>query len=252
MRFKDKVVVITGAAQGLGAYYALRFAAEGAKVALGDVADCAASAAAVTEQGGTALAHHCDVTKAASAGEFIAKVASHFGRLDALVNNAALYGALTFGPFEAIAEEEWDACMAVNVKGVWQMAKAALPAMTAGGGGSIVNIASLAATYGMPYGVHYSASKGAVIGFTRALAREVARHDIRVNAVAPSLIATPGTEKFLKDKAARVTQAVVGGQAIRRQLTEEDIAGVVLFLASDEAKFMTGQTLAVDGGTVML
>lgn len=252
MRFKDQVVVITGGAQGLGAYYAKRFASEGAHIALCDVQDCDHAVGEVTKLGRKAIGDICDITDAHAARDFITKVLEAFGKVDVLINNAALYGALNFGPFDQIEEEEWDACMAVNVKGIWQMCKAVYPAMKANGGGAIVNVASLAATYGMPYGVHYSASKGAVVGLTRALAREVAKANIRVNAVAPSLMDTPGTRTFLKDRADKVTDAVVGGQAIRKQLTQEDVAGTVLFLASHEASFTTGQTLAVDGGTVML
>lgn len=253
MRFENQVVAITGAAQGLGAYYAQRFAAEGAKVALCDVAPCDETVSKVEDLGGEALGMRCDVTSAEDCLTFIAKTQETFGRLDTLVNNAALYAGLSFGPFTKISEEEWDTCMGINVKGVWQMCKAAVPLMKQGGrGGSIINIASLAATFGMPYGGHYSASKGAVIGFTRSLAREIAKTEIRVNAVAPSLIDTPGTKAFLKDMEEKMTGAVVQGQSIKRQLTQEDVAGTVLFLASDDAKFLTGQTLAVDGGTVML
>lgn len=248
MRFQEKVVVITGGAQGLGAYYAKRFAKEGAKVALCDVLDCTPIA---SEIGDTAYGQSCDITKTQDTQSFIENAVAKFGTVDILINNAALYGALNFGPFDQIDEDEWDACMQVNVKGIWQMCKAAMPHMK-DKGGAIVNVASLAATFGMPYGVHYSASKGAVISLTRALAREVARHGIRVNAIAPSLIDTPGTQGFLKDRADKVRDAVVGGQALREQITQEDVAGAVMFLASEDAKHMTGQTLAVDGGTVML
>ena len=129
-----------------------------------------------------------------------------FGRLDALINNAALYGALHGGRFDAIDEAEWDAAMAVNVKGIWNCCKAAVPAMRQpvvqeAGGGSIVNIASLAATYGMPYGLHYTTSKAAVIGLTRGLARELGRDSIRVNALAPSAVMTEGTREFFGEQA---------------------------------------------------
>lgn len=253
MRFENKVVAITGAAQGLGAYYAHRFAAEGARIAICDINPCGETVSALKGLGADAIGAHCDVTKAADCAEFLAAIEAHFGKIDVLVNNAALYAGLSFGPFTQISEEEWDRCMNINVKGVWQMCKAAIPLMKKGGnGGSIINIASLAATFGMPYGGHYSASKAAVIGFTRSLAREIAKTEIRVNAVAPSLIDTPGTKAFLKDMEDKMTSAVVQGQSIKRQLSQEDVAGSVLFLASDEAKFLTGQTLAVDGGTVML
>lgn len=252
MRFDGKVVAITGGAQGLGAYYAQRFAEEGAKIAVCDVQSCDETVGAIDALGAEAIGNHCDVTKADECSAFAKAIQDRYGRLDILINNAALYGGLTFGPFSNIEETEWDACMGINVKGIWQMCKAAVPLMKESGGGSIVNVASLAATFGMPYGVHYSASKGAVISLTRAMAREIAKTDIRVNAVAPSLIDTPGTKRFLKDMEEKMTGAVVQGQSIKRQLGQEDVAGTVLYLASDDAKFITGQTIAVDGGTVML
>ncbi|MEM7568885.1 MAG: SDR family NAD(P)-dependent oxidoreductase [Pseudomonadota bacterium] len=252
MRFDGKVVAITGAAQGLGAFYAKRFAEEGADIALCDIHSCAETQASVEALGRTALSAHCDVTSAGDCAAFIETAQDRFGKLDVLINNAALYGGLTFGPFSTIEEDEWDACMTINVKGVWNMCKAALPVMKAASSGSIINVASLAATYGMPYGVHYSASKGAVISMTRAIAREIGKTGIRVNAVAPSLVDTPGTKRFLKDMEEKMTGAVVQGQTIKRQLSEDDVAGTVLYLASDDAKFITGQTIAVDGGTVML
>jgi 3-oxoacyl-[acyl-carrier protein] reductase len=180
---------------------------------------------------------------------------AEFGRLDGLVNNAALYGALKGGRFDGIPESEWDACMAVNVKGIWNCCKAAVPAMRAADnnrGGSIVNIASLAATYGMPYGLHYTTSKAAVIGLTRGLARELGRDNIRVNALAPSAVLTEGTTEFFGDKLDRALAAVKAGQTIQRNLVPGDLTGTVAWLLSDESGFVTGQTIAVDGGTVML
>jgi 3-oxoacyl-[acyl-carrier protein] reductase len=175
-----------------------------------------------------------------------------FHRLDGLINNAALYGALHGGRFDAIAEAEWDAAMAVNVKGIWNCCKAAVPAMRKSGGGSIVNIASLAATYGMPFGLHYTASKAAVIGLTRGLAREIGRDGIRVNALAPSAVLTEGTSEFFGDKLDRALSAVKAGQTIQRNLMPGDLTGTVSWLLSDDSAFVTGQTIAVDGGTVML
>ncbi len=175
-----------------------------------------------------------------------------FGRIDALINNAALYGSLRGGRFDAIAEPDWDAAMNVNVKGVWNCCKAVVPAMREVGGGSIVNMASLAATYGMPFGLHYTTSKAAVIGLTRGLARELGRDRIRVNALAPSAVLTEGTQEFFGDKLDRALDVIKVGQSIQRTLAPSDVVGAALWLVSDAAALVTGQTIAIDGGTVML
>ena len=142
--------------------------------------------------------------------------------------------------------------MAVNVKGIWNCCKAAVPAMRQAGGGSIVNIASLAATYGMPFGLHYTTSKAAVIGLTRGLARELGRDRIRVNALAPSAVITDGTREFFGTRMERALETIKSGQTIQRNLVPEDLSGTVMWLISDASGFVTGQTIAVDGGTVML
>jgi 3-oxoacyl-[acyl-carrier protein] reductase len=252
MTIADKTIAITGAARGLGQEFARHLAAAGANIVAGDVNDCAATADLIANGGGKILAVRLDVTDVASAQAMINAGISAFGRLDGLVNNAALYGALHGGRFDAIDEAEWDACMAVNVKGIWNCCKAAVPAMRENGGGSIVNIASLAATYGMPFGLHYTASKAAVIGLTRGLARELGRDGIRVNALAPSAVLTEGTSEFFGDKLDRALSAVKAGQTIQRNLAPSDLTGTVAWLLSDESGFVTGQTIAVDGGTVML
>ncbi len=252
MDVRGKVVAITGAARGLGQEFAKSLAAGGARVIAADISDCAETLELVAAEKGDAVAARLDVTDMASAGAMVEAAIRAFGRLDALVNNAALYGALHGGRFDAIDEGEWDAAMAVNVKGIWNCCKAAVPAMKQAGGGSIVNIASLAATYGMPYGLHYTTSKAAVIGLTRGLAREVGRDRVRVNALAPSAVITEGTREFFGGKLDRALEAIKAGQTIQRNLVPADLAGTVIWLVSDASAFVTGQTIAVDGGTVML
>jgi p-cumic alcohol dehydrogenase len=252
-----KTIAVTGAARGLGQEFARHLAAAGANIIAGDINDCAATLGLVRAAGGKWIAVALNVTDAASAVAMVAAGMAAFGRLDGLINNAALYGALHGGRFDAIAEAEWDACMSVNVKGIWNCCKAAVPAMRqsiaqGAGGGSIVNIASLAATYGMPYGLHYTASKAAVIGITRGLAREIGRDRIRVNALAPSAVLTEGTSEFFGDKLDRALQTVKTSQTIQRNLVPGDLTGTVEWLLSDASDFVTGQTIAVDGGTVML
>lgn len=252
MDFHDKVVMVTGAARGLGQEYARHFARLGAAVAVNDLRDCAETLAIIEAEGARGLATLTDVTDMASVQEMADTVLEQFGRIDVLVNNAALYGSLTFAPFEHLDEQEWDATMDVNVKGLWRCAKAVLPAMKAQKSGSIINISSLAATYGMPNGLHYTTSKAAVIGLTRGMAREVGRHNIRVNTVAPNVVNTDATAEVFKDKRDKVVDVTIAQQALKRPLETEDIVGAVLFLASDLSKMTTGQTIMVDGGTVFL
>ena len=243
MSVTGKVILITGAARGLGLEYAKALGAAGAKIVAGDVQDCDIPGAVCVE---------LDVANMASVEAMAAAAMAAHGRIDGLVNNAALYGSLRGGRFHQIPESEWDAAMTVNVKGIWNCCKAVVPAMKIGGGGSIVNIASLAATYGMPYALHYTTSKAAVIGMTRGLARELGRDNIRVNAVAPSAVMTEGTREFLADKLDRGLEVIRAGQSIQRTLEPSDLSGTIAWLLGDGSGFVTGQTIAVDGGTVML
>src|SRR3984885_2274661 len=249
IHLESKVVLITGAARGLGFEYARSLGAAGARIVAGDVADCAAAVAAA---GNGAIGVKLDVTDVASADSMVELAMERFGHIDALINNAALYGALRGGRFNQIMETDWDAAMAVNVKGIWNCCKAVVPAMRQSGGGSIVNVASLAATYGMPYALHYTTSKAAVIGLTRGLAGAIGRDNIRVNALAPSAVMTEGTQEFFADKLDRALETIRAGQALQRTLMPADLTGTVAWLISDESRLVTGQTIAVDGGTVML
>jgi NAD(P)-dependent dehydrogenase (short-subunit alcohol dehydrogenase family) len=252
MDFTGKVVIVTGAARGLGQEYARQFARRGANVAVNDIRDCNETLAIIEEEGSEGIAAETDVTSAESTAAMAAAVMQKFGRIDVLVNNAALYGSLNLMPFDKLDEQEWDAAMNVNVKGIWQCCKAVIPAMKEQQSGSIVNISSLAAIYGMPNNLHYTTSKAAVIGATRGLAREVGRYNIRVNAVAPNVVNTDATSELFKDKKDKIIDVTMAQQAIRKPLETEDIIGAVLFLSSDLSKLTTGQTLMVDGGTVML
>lgn len=247
-----KVVIVTGAARGLGREYAIKMAAEGATVVAGDIRSCDDTAAAINAIGGRATSVELDVTSTASCDNVVKVTTDLYGNIDVLVNNAALYGGLKGGRFDAIEVEEWERCMAVNVTGIWNCCKSVVSSMRAAGGGSIINISSLAAVFGMPYSLHYAVSKAAVIGMTKSLARELGNDWIRVNSIAPSAVMTEGTEEFFGPKLDKAKEVIASAQALKRNLETGDLSGTVVFLASDASKFVTGQTLMVDGGTVML
>ena len=251
MSLQGKVIIVTGAARGIGQEYAHSFAAAGARIVAADISDCSATLALVKKAGGEAIGVKLDVGNAASALAMAESTTSAFGRVDGLVNNAALYATLRGGRFDAIAEADWDAVMAINVKGIWNCCKAVVPRMRPTGGGSIVNISSLAATYGMPFGLHYTTSKAAVIGLTRGLARELGRDGIRVNAVAPGTVLTDATREFFGQKFEKAVERIRTDQTIQRNLMPTDLVGTLIWLLSDASAFVTGQTISVDGGTVM-
>jgi 3-oxoacyl-[acyl-carrier protein] reductase len=250
MQLKDKVAIVTGAARGLGRAYAEALAREGAAVVAGDVRDCADTVKAIRDAGGRALGAELDVASFDSCKAMAAAAMKEFGRVDALVNNAALYANLKGGRFDQLDEAQWDRVMQVNVKGVWNGCRAVVPLMRAQKSGSVINIASLAAVYGLPYALDYSVSKGAVIAMTRSLARELGRDWIRVNAVAPSAVMTEGTKEFFGEKLEKAAQVIAAGQSLQRNLDTGDLTGTIVYLVSDASRFVTGQTIMVDGGTV--
>jgi NAD(P)-dependent dehydrogenase (short-subunit alcohol dehydrogenase family) len=217
-----------------------------------DVNDCDETVEAIVRAGGQAVSATVDITDMASCTAMADMAQQSFGQIDVLVNNAALYGGLKGARFELLEEAQWDAVMNVNVKGVWNACRAIVQPMRDSGGGSIINIASLAAVYGLPYGLDYVASKAAVIGMTRGMARELGRDRIRVNAVAPSAVMTEGTEEFFGEKLEKAKKVIASGQVIPRNLETSDVTGTVLYLASDASAFVTGQTHMVDGGSWFL
>lgn len=252
MQMSGKVALVTGAARGLGRAYAEALAAAGAAVVAGDVRNCDDTVAAITKAGGKATGVKLDVSDLDSCMAMAETAVTNYGRIDALINNAALYADLKGGRFDQLDEAQWDRVMQVNIKGVWYCCRAAVPHMRKNGGGSIVNISSLAAVYGLPFALDYAMSKGAVIGMTRSLARELGRDWIRVNAVAPSAVMTEGTTEFFGAKLDKARQVIAQGQTLQRNLETSDLVGTIVYLASDASKFVTGQTIMVDGGTVYL
>ncbi len=252
MQLQDKVAIVTGAARGLGRAYAEAMAGEGAAIVACDINDCSETVAAIEAAGGRAVATVTDIASMASCDAMADFALQAFGKIDVLVNNAALYAGLKGARFENLDEAQWDAVMNINVKGLWQSCKAVVEPMRAAGGGSIINIASLAAVYGLPYGLDYVASKAAVIGMTRGMARELGRDKIRVNAVAPSAVLTEGTTEFFGEKLEKAKSVIAAGQVIQRNLETGDLTGTIVYLASDNSAFVTGQTHMVDGGSWFL
>ena len=248
-RLQDKVAIVTGAAQGIGAAYATALAAEGAKVALCDLKAPDDVAKAIENAGGEAIARACDVTDRAAVEALAAATEQRFGGLHFLINNAALFANLSLKPFFDIESTEWDRVMTVNVRGSFECARAVFPAMKRQGYGKIVNIASGTVFKGAPMMLHYVSSKGAIVGMTRALAREVGDYGIRVNCLAPGLTMSEGVVAN-KDWAGAVVSNNVASRCIKREATPEDLTGALIFLVSPESDFMSGQTMVVDGGSV--
>lgn len=250
MRLKDKVAIVTGGAKGIGRVYALSLASEGAKVAIADIVDPKPVAQDIEKNGGWALAILADVSCESDVLEMVGKTINEYGRIDILVNNAAICAALKLKPFYEIDDSEWDSVMAVNVKGQFLCAKTVFPQMKKQGNGKIINISSSTVFKGTTGFLHYVTSKGAITAFTRALAREMGDYGICVNAINPGYTLSDTIIK--RDKMGEgKADPTVDFRCIKRSQYPEDIVGALIFLCSDESDFITGQTLVVDGGWVM-
>jgi 2-hydroxycyclohexanecarboxyl-CoA dehydrogenase len=242
------VALVTGGASGIGAATARRLAAEGARVAIGDINEAGAADVAGEIDG---FATTLDVTDVGSVRTAVAAAADALGPIDTLVNNA---GTDRFSFFVHTDEELWDFVLGVNLKGVLAVTHAVLPSMHERGGGSIVNVASEAGRVGSQGSVTYSAAKAGVIGFTKAIARESARYRVRCNAVAPGPIETPllnAAPATLGEIGARLKQGMIDATAMRRIGEPDEVAACIAFLASEDASYVTGQTLNVSGGLSM-
>lgn len=244
-RLSGKVGVITGAASGVGRATALRFAAEGARVVVADYNEPAGQAVAreLAEAGGEALAVKVDVSRAAEVEAMVAATVAEFGRLDVLFNNAAVALVGRDNRVTEIAEDVWDYVLSVNLKGVYLSCKHAIPVMAANGGGSVINNVSIAALVAEPDLDAYTAAKGGVLSLSRSVAANYAPQGIRCNSICPGLIRTPmaaGISADVLERFERETLLAIG--------EPEDVAHLVVYLASDEARYVTGATFVIDGG----
>ena len=250
-RLDGKVAIVTGGAQGIGAAYCKALAGEGAKVCVADIMDGTPVVQIIEQSGGAAISVETDVTDESANLNMVAETVKAFGRVDILVANAGLYTHLERMKSTERSVEDWDRVMAVNVKGVWLSAKAAIPEMQKNRYGKIVNIASSVSFKGAPGLSHYGASKAAVVGITRSMAQEFGADGICINAIAPGPTETEtGLAVETEEMRARRAKSAQT-RAIKRTGLPEDLVGLCLFLASPDSDFMTGQTVVVDGGGIM-
>ena len=245
MRLRGRVAIVTGGARHIGAAYCRRLAAEGAAVVIADILDGEPVAEEIRSTGGKALALKVDVSSEENAHRMAAEAVQAFGRIDILINNAAIFINIQRHPFYEISGEEWDKVSAVNIKGPFLCAKAVFPQMKEQKSGKIINISSSTAYWGTPNFLHYVASKAALIDMTRSLAREVGEYGICVNAIAPGLVEHEG-----QNAPKALTELQLKERSIKRLQTPEDLMGTLVFLCSSDSDFMTGQSIVVDGGSV--
>lgn len=247
MRLEGRVVIVTGAGQGLGRAYALGLAGEGARVVVADIQESNAKAVVkeLEGQGGEALAIKTDVSDPQSVQSMVDRSIEQYGQVDVLVNNASIFSTIEMKPFEDLTLQEWNQVMNVNLTGTFLCCQAVSPIMRAQKQGRIVNISSGVVHMGRPWYAHYVSSKAGIIGLTRALANELGDDNITVNTITPGPTETEIPRETVSPEQA---EAMIAAQAIHRRETPGDLVGVVLFLSSDDSKFITGQVINVDGG----
>ena len=247
----DKVAIITGASQGIGAAFALGYANEGAKLVIADIADGDDTVAEVSNAGGEAIFVKTDVTRQDHCDAMVKATADRFGRIDILVNNAAIYANIIKKPFEKITTEEWNRVMEVNTTGPFHCMKAAVPYMQVRGG-KIINVASSVVFEGAAGMPHYVASKGAVMAFTRCMARELGGYNINVNSLAPGYTQSEASKKIegsRQDGGPDPEKIMMQRRCLKRSEDPTDLVGTAIFLASDLSNFVTGQLILCDGGS---
>ena len=248
-RLDGRVAIVTGGGRGIGVAYCKALAEHGAKVVVSDILDTENTVNIIKQAGGEAIGNHCDVTKPDETKALVAQAVEAYGKLDIMVTNAALFADLRQRSFLEIDEAEWDRVMQINTRGVFSCVKAAVPEMKKNGYGKIINIASGTVFKGTPMMLHYVSSKGAMVAFTRALAREVGDDGINVNAIAPGL--TMSEKVAADDQWLTIQAGNTASRAIKREEVPEDLLGALIYFSSSDSDFVTGQTLVVDGGSAM-
>lgn len=247
MKLEGKVAVVTGAAMGIGRAMAEGLAEEGASVVIADVARADSVAGEMSQKGFKALGVKADVSSEEDTAQMAKQALETYGRIDILVNNAGIYSSLLPRPMEEITVDEWRKVMDVNVMGTWLATKAVCTAMRQGGGGRVINLSSGTPFKGIPFLLHYVSSKSAILGLTRALAKELGKDNILVNAIAPGFTLSEGVMgnetqlEHFREISAQV-------RVLQRDQHPSDLVGAVKFFAGPDAGFITGQTLVVDGG----
>jgi NAD(P)-dependent dehydrogenase (short-subunit alcohol dehydrogenase family) len=250
MRLKDKVAIITGAARGIGAAFAVGFGKEGAKIVIGDILDGKETVAAVQKVGSKALFVKTDITQQDQCNALAKAAMDHFGSIDILINNAGIVAGIILRPFTEITTEEWMRVIGVNTLGPFHCTKAVFPYMKSKGG-KIINISSASIFEGVPGMPHYIASKGAIMAFSRSMARELGPYNINVNTIAPGFTHSEGGDEFDKMKTfppGPIDEVQMPSRCLKGAVYPEDLVGTALFLASDDSKFITGQLIIHDGG----
>jgi NAD(P)-dependent dehydrogenase (short-subunit alcohol dehydrogenase family) len=251
-RLAGRVAIVTGGAKGIGRHYVRALAGEGARVMIADIADGSDLAGEIAARHGvnSAASMRTDVSDEASVKALVAATMERFGKIDVLVNNAALFAPLKEQKVTEIDVATWDQVMAVNLRGCFLMVKHVVPHMSAQRYGKIINIGSGTALRGIPWFLHYVTSKGGILGMTRALSRELGEHGIRVNTLAPGFTMSDSIVDQNPGHVASARERAVQSRALKRDEEPQDLIGALIFLASADSDFVTGQTLAVDGGNV--